>query len=141
MRKTVSFEQTTRRSEKRNCTVPGSFCFSLSREELEEPDLFAPFDVLVGIVAVKRGVTLFDTAESYGPYVNEELVGEALAPYHGHVVIATKFGWHFGLSEASAHTIFVYGNGKKASEKALLSLIRDKSIKDCLDKRQKAFWP
>ena len=46
--------------------------------------------------AVEHGITFFDTAESYGPYVNEELVGEALAPYRGHVVIATKFGWHFG---------------------------------------------
>jgi aryl-alcohol dehydrogenase-like predicted oxidoreductase len=43
--------------------------------------------------AVDRGVTFFDTAEIYGPYANEELVGEALAPYHGQVVIATKFGW------------------------------------------------
>ena len=43
--------------------------------------------------AVDRGVTFFDTAEVYGPYINEELVGEALAPYHGKVVIATKFGW------------------------------------------------
>lgn len=42
--------------------------------------------------AVDRGVTFFDTAEVYGPYVNEELVGEALAPYKGKVVIATKFG-------------------------------------------------
>jgi aryl-alcohol dehydrogenase-like predicted oxidoreductase len=43
--------------------------------------------------AVDRGVTFFDTAEVYGPLVNEELVGEALAPYRDHVVIATKFGW------------------------------------------------
>jgi len=43
--------------------------------------------------AVERGVTFFDTAEVYGPYVNEELVGEALAPFRGHIVIATKFGW------------------------------------------------
>jgi aryl-alcohol dehydrogenase-like predicted oxidoreductase len=43
--------------------------------------------------AVERGVTFFDTAEIYGPYANEELVGEALAPYRGQVVIATKFGW------------------------------------------------
>jgi aryl-alcohol dehydrogenase-like predicted oxidoreductase len=42
--------------------------------------------------AVERGVTLFDTAELYGPYTNEELVGEALAPYRNRVVIATKFG-------------------------------------------------
>jgi aryl-alcohol dehydrogenase-like predicted oxidoreductase len=43
--------------------------------------------------AVERGVTFFDTAEVYGPYTNEELVGEALAPFSGQVVIATKFGW------------------------------------------------
>ncbi len=43
--------------------------------------------------AVERGVGFFDTAEVYGPYLNEELVGEALAPYRGKVVIATKFGW------------------------------------------------
>ena len=43
--------------------------------------------------AVDRGVTFFDTAEVYGPYVNEELVGEALAPLHDKVVIATKFGF------------------------------------------------
>jgi aryl-alcohol dehydrogenase-like predicted oxidoreductase len=42
--------------------------------------------------AVDRGVTFFDTAEVYGPYINEELVGEALAPFKGKVVIATKFG-------------------------------------------------
>jgi len=43
--------------------------------------------------AVERGITFFDTAEVYGPYINEELVGEALAPFRGQVVIATKFGW------------------------------------------------
>jgi len=45
--------------------------------------------------AVERGVTLFDTAEAYGPFTNEELVGEALAPFRGHVAIATKFGFRF----------------------------------------------
>jgi aryl-alcohol dehydrogenase-like predicted oxidoreductase len=43
--------------------------------------------------AVERGVTFFDTAEAYGPFTNEELVGEALAPFREKVVIATKFGW------------------------------------------------
>jgi aryl-alcohol dehydrogenase-like predicted oxidoreductase len=43
--------------------------------------------------AVEKGVTFFDTAEVYGPFLNEELVGEALAPFRGQVVIATKFGW------------------------------------------------
>ena len=49
--------------------------------------------------AVERGVTFFDTAEVYGPFLNEELVGEALAPLRDHVVIATKFG--FDLSPDS----------------------------------------
>lgn len=45
--------------------------------------------------AVEKGITFFDTAEVYGPYANEELVGEALAPYRDKVVIATKFGFNF----------------------------------------------
>jgi len=45
--------------------------------------------------AVERGVTFFDTAEAYGPFTNEELVGEALAPFRANVVIATKFGFKF----------------------------------------------
>src|SRR5438477_4988432 len=46
--------------------------------------------------AVERGITFFDTAEAYGPFTNEELVGEALAPFRGQVVIATKFGFKLG---------------------------------------------
>src|SRR6266511_1646016 len=46
--------------------------------------------------AVDRGITFFDTAEVYGPFTNEELVGEALAPFRGQVVIATKFGFKLG---------------------------------------------
>ena len=59
--------------------------------------------------AVERGVTFFDTAEAYGPYTNEELVGEALAPMRDHVTIATKFGFRFegdkqsGLDSRPAH--------------------------------------
>ncbi len=49
--------------------------------------------ILLIRTAVERGVTFFDTAEVYGPYNNEELVGEALAPFKGKVVIATKFGF------------------------------------------------
>src|SRR5947209_16924895 len=45
--------------------------------------------------AVERGITFFDTAEAYGPFTNEELVGEALAPFRRQVVIATKFGFNF----------------------------------------------
>ena len=47
--------------------------------------------------AFERGVTFFDTAEAYGPFKNEELVGEALAPFRDQVVIATKFGFHEGV--------------------------------------------
>jgi len=49
--------------------------------------------------AVDRGITFFDTAEVYGPFINEELVGEALAPFRGKVVIATKFGFDVGGGE------------------------------------------
>ena len=65
----------------------------------------------IGIIrdAVDRGVTFFDTAEAYGPFTNEELVGEALAPLRDRVVIATKFGFKFeggkqaGLDSRPAH--------------------------------------
>jgi aryl-alcohol dehydrogenase-like predicted oxidoreductase len=52
-------------------------------------------DEMISLIrsAADHGVTFFDTAETYGPYANEELVGEALAPYRGRVVIATKFGF------------------------------------------------
>ncbi|NHF67684.1 aldo/keto reductase [Xanthomonas hortorum] len=50
--------------------------------------------------AVEQGVTFFDTAEAYGPFVNEELLGEALAPYRDKLVIATKFGFKNGHADA-----------------------------------------
>src|SRR3954453_22248234 len=46
--------------------------------------------------AFERGISFFDTAEAYGPFTNEELVGEAVAPFRDQVVIATKFGYRFG---------------------------------------------
>ena len=52
--------------------------------------------------AVERGVTFFDTAQVYGPFANEELVGEALAPVRDQVVIATKFGYDFGPERGAA---------------------------------------
>src|SRR5882757_2261462 len=52
--------------------------------------------------AVERGITFFDTAEVYGPLINEELVGEALASFRGQVVIATKFGFDIGTDPRSA---------------------------------------
>ena len=74
-----------------------------------------PVDKKEGIslirAAVERGITFFDTAEVYGPFTNEELVGEALAPFRDHVVIATKFGFKIdpntgqqaGLDSRPAH--------------------------------------
>src|SRR5512136_3075894 len=59
--------------------------------------------------AVERGVTFFDTAEAYGPFTNEQLVGEALAPVRDQVVLATKFGFKFesgkqaGLDSRPSH--------------------------------------
>ena len=69
----------------------GLGCMSMTGGYSEKPDRQEMIS-LIG-TAVDRGVTFFDTAEIYGPYANEELVGEALAPYRGQVVIATKFGW------------------------------------------------
>lgn len=56
--------------------------------------------------SVERGITFFDTAEVYGPFTNEELVGEALEPFKGQVVIATKFGWKHGSETEGPHPRF-----------------------------------
>jgi aryl-alcohol dehydrogenase-like predicted oxidoreductase len=69
----------------------GLGCMSMTGGYSDRPDRQEMISLLH--TAVDRGVTFFDTAEIYGPYANEELVGEALAPYKGQVVIATKFGW------------------------------------------------
>src|SRR5207248_1062720 len=75
-------------------TALGLGCMGMSYAYGPAPDKQEMIQLLR--MAVERGMTFFDTAESYGPYVNEELVGEALAPYREKVVIATKFGFHFG---------------------------------------------
>ena len=69
----------------------GLGCMGMSFSYTPLPDPRA----MVGLIrsAVERGVTLFDTAEVYGPFTNEELVGEALEPFRGRVAIATKFGF------------------------------------------------
>ena len=69
----------------------GLGCMGMSWSYSPVPDRHAMLTLLRA--AVDRGVTFFDTAEVYGPHANEELVGEALAPFRGQVVIATKFGW------------------------------------------------
>lgn len=70
----------------------GLGCMGMSRSFDPVPDR----QEMIALIrtAVDRGITLFDTAEIYGPFVNEELVGEALAPFRDQVVIATKFGFN-----------------------------------------------
>jgi aryl-alcohol dehydrogenase-like predicted oxidoreductase len=70
----------------------GLGCMGMSFSYGPSPD--KPTMIALLRSAVERGVTFFDTAEVYGPYLNEELVGEALAPFRGQVVIATKFGFN-----------------------------------------------
>ena len=69
----------------------GLGCMRMSHDEGPIPDKQEMIAFLHA--AVDRGITFFDTAEVYGPFTNEELVGEALAPFRGQVVIATKFGF------------------------------------------------
>src|SRR5579864_2467171 len=76
--------------------------------------------------AVERGVTFFDTAEVYGPFTNEELVGEALAPLRNQVVIATKFGWK--IDTASGKNVGLDSSPqriKKVAEESLKRLRTD----------------
>lgn len=68
--------------------------------------------------AVELGVTFFDTAEVYGPYINEELVGEALEPFKGKVTIATKFGFNIGGAGLNSNPV----NIRKVAEESLQRL-------------------
>jgi aryl-alcohol dehydrogenase-like predicted oxidoreductase len=72
----------------------GLGCMGMSFAYGAPPDRGAMIDLIRA--AVDRGVTFFDTAEAYGPFRNEELLGEALAPVRDRVVIATKFGFRYG---------------------------------------------
>ena len=81
----------------------GLGCMRMSHDEFPIPDKKEMISFLHA--AVDRGITFFDTAEVYGPFTNEELVGEALSPFHGKVMIATKFGFtpdHYGNSGLNA---------------------------------------
>src|SRR6202008_880957 len=73
--------------------------------------------------AVERGVTFFDTAEAYGPFTNEELLGEALAPFRKEVVIATKFGFKDGVATAGLDSR--PGNIRAVAEASLKRLKTD----------------
>jgi aryl-alcohol dehydrogenase-like predicted oxidoreductase len=72
--------------------------------------------------AVDRGVTFFDTAEAYGPFINEELVGEALEPFRNQVAIATKFGFEFDGAGAQTGMNSRPEHIKKAAEQSLKRL-------------------
>jgi aryl-alcohol dehydrogenase-like predicted oxidoreductase len=100
----------------------GLGCMGMSRSFDPVPDRQEMITLIRS--AVERGITFFDTAEVYGPFVNEELVGEALAPFREQVVIATKFGWNLdpiarvnlgGLNSEPEHI-------KRAAEESLKRL-------------------
>src|ERR1700741_328934 len=77
--------------------------------------------------AVERGVTFFDTAEVYGPFTNEELVGEALAPFRERVVIATKFGFNIDPDGTQNQTPPLNSRPEHIKEVAEASLVRLKT--------------
>jgi aryl-alcohol dehydrogenase-like predicted oxidoreductase len=81
-------------------------------------------DAMISVIraAVERGVTLFDTAEVYGPFTNEELVGEALEPVRDQVVIATKFGWDIQDGQRTGRVNSRPDNIKRAVEGSLKRL-------------------
>jgi len=77
--------------------------------------------------AVEKGVTFFDTAEVYGPFTNEELLGEALAPFREHVVIATKFGFNIDPDGTQHQTPPLNSRPEHIKEVAEASLVRLKT--------------
>jgi len=86
------------------------------------PDKHEMIAVIRG--AVERGITFFDTAQVYGPFANEELVGEALAPYRGQVVIATKFGFKFEDSGSGPRSVGVSSQPQHIKQTVAESLRR-----------------
>ena len=89
-----TMQKRTLGSSKLAVSALGLGCMGFSQSYGPAPD--KPEAIAFIRAAVERGVTFFDTAQSYGPFRNEELVGEALAPVRDQIVLATKFGHHFG---------------------------------------------
>ena len=81
--------------------------------------------------AVERGVTFFDTAEVYGPFTNEELVGEALAPFRDQVVIATKFGFDIDPRPASDRRPEQPAGAHQAGRRGLAQAAADRHASTC----------
>ncbi len=93
-----SFELPKRRIGTLEVSAVGLGCMSMNGGNYNPPRSQSEMTQLMH-TAVDRGVNFFDTAEAYGPFVNEEMVGKALAPYRCRVVIATKFGWDIDHKE------------------------------------------
>jgi len=95
-------KMTTRNLGKLQVSALGAGCMSISA------NYGAPAKIEEGIKTIRKayesGVTFFDTAEVYGPYTNEKLVGEALKPFRNKVVIATKFGFEIGASKITLNS-------------------------------------
>jgi aryl-alcohol dehydrogenase-like predicted oxidoreductase len=110
----------TRKLGKLEVSALGAGCMSISA------NYGPPADRQQGIRLIReaheRGVTLFDTAEVYGPYTSEELVGEALAPFRDNVVIATKFGFDIGAGGLNSQP----GHIRKVVEESLRRLRTDR---------------
>ncbi len=98
----------------------GLGCMGMSGTYGERPDKEAMVTLIRA--AVERGVTLFDTAEVYGPFANEELVGEALEPVRDQVVVATKFGWDIQEGQRTGRVNSRPDNIKRAVEGSLKRL-------------------
>jgi len=100
----------------------GLGCMRMSHDESPIPDKQEMISFLHS--AVDRGITFFDTAEVYGPFTNEELVGEALAPFRGQVVIATKFGFKHDLDRGPSPMVGLDSRPEQIKQVAEASLKR-----------------
>jgi len=98
----------------------GLGCMSMTGGYSDQPDRTEMLSLIR--TAVDLGVTFFDTAEIYGPYGNEELVGEALAPVNNQVVIATKFGWDIDPVERKPR-------GRVTSDPEVIRMVVDGSLR------------
>jgi aryl-alcohol dehydrogenase-like predicted oxidoreductase len=100
----------------------GLGCMRMSHDESPIPDKQEMISFLHA--AVDRGITFFDTAEGYGPFTNEELLGEALSPFRGQVVIATKFGFKHDPNKGPSPTVGLDSRPERIKQVAEASLRR-----------------
>jgi aryl-alcohol dehydrogenase-like predicted oxidoreductase len=100
----------------------GLGCMRMSHDEYPIPDKQEMITFLHA--AVDRGVTFFDTAEVYGPFINEELVGEALEPFRGRVVIGTKFGFKHDPNQGPSPSVGLDSRPEQIKRVAEASLKR-----------------